>query len=365
MFGYRPSEVVGTKISALFSKKQVIEKIEATIERMKKATSNFGETFEKLKARRKNGKSFPVRANFCVSVIDGDNEKTKKLIISCFLKDITNELKHAILIDQEKAKSEALLLNILPLPVANRLKAGEKNIYENIKDVTCLFSDIVGFTSMSSKLEPHQVVEMLNIIVNQFDLLCERLALEKIKTIGDAYFLAGGLHNKETDHPEKVLLFACGQFSILYNYNVKRNANLNIRVGIHTGSVTAGVLGSSKFSYDLWGDTVNTASRMESTGIGGRIQISRQTYERVYDLYEFEPREVEVKGKGLQTTYLLSQKYHQNPDPQAEAFNANKLLGFELAEVNQEENTNLSKYHLSVEPSEYDVSEAEDEERKE
>lgn len=124
---------MGTKISALFSKKQVIEKIEATIERMKKATSNFGETFEKLKARRKNGKSFPVRANFCVSVIDGDNEKTKKLIISCFLKDITNELKHAILIDQEKAKSEALLLNILPLPVANRLKAGEKNIYENIK----------------------------------------------------------------------------------------------------------------------------------------------------------------------------------------------------------------------------------------
>ncbi|EFC50110.1 predicted protein [Naegleria gruberi] len=361
MFGYRITEIIGTGLAVLFSKKKVVDTLNSVLERMKNATSNFGETFEKLKAKRKNGKAFPARVNLCVSVLGDPNDKKRTIIISCFIKDITSELKHSILMAQEKTKSEALLLNILPLPVANRLRAGETNIYENFKDVTCLFSDIVGFTSLSSHLEPHQVVEMLNIIVNQFDLLCETYSLEKIKTIGDAYFLAGGLHQKQSDHPEKVINFGMGQFTILYNYNVKHNTNLNIRVGVHTGSVTAGVLGSSKFAYDLWGDAVNTASRMESTGEPGRIQISRATYERVYDLFEFETREVDVKGKGKMETYLLKDKHHQNPNPQAARIDTSKFLSIDLEEA---ENKQLAINYLDVNDggSEAYYSENEDDE---
>ncbi|EFC37957.1 predicted protein [Naegleria gruberi] len=156
---------------------------------------------------------------------------------------------------------------------------------------------------------------MLNSIVNGFDVLTEKYELEKIKTIGDAYFLVGGLHNSQSDHPERVLKFAIDAFGVIHQYNknkVVETEDINIRVGINTGAVVAGVIGSKKFAYDLWGDAINVASRMESTGVPGTIQISRSTYERVFDLgYEFEEREIEVKGKGSVKTYLMKKTHLQ------------------------------------------------------
>ena len=164
-------------------------------------------------------------------------------------------------------------------------------------------------------MQPTDLVKMLNSIVNGFDVLTEKYELEKIKTIGDAYFLVGGLHNSQSDHPERVLKFAIDAFGVIHQYNknkVVETEDINIRVGINTGAVVAGVIGSKKFAYDLWGDAINVASRMESTGVPGTIQISRSTYERVFDLgYEFEEREIEVKGKGSVKTYLMKKKHLQ------------------------------------------------------
>ncbi|EFC35253.1 predicted protein, partial [Naegleria gruberi] len=242
--------------------------------------------------------------------------------------DITQVKKHASLLGEEKKKSEELLLNILPLPVANRLKQGETFIAEKFADVTIFFSDMVGFTKMSSGMEADQLVMMLNTIVNEFDKLTEKYLIDKIKTIGDAYFAVSGTHSsKSSDHPERMLKFAISVYSFLRDFNIKFGKEVNLRIGMHTGPCVGGVIGTKKFAYDLWGDTINTASRMESTGVPGRIQISRATYERVFDLgYEFEEREsIYVKGKGEMKTYLLKDKHHDNPIPKIEELQENPV----------------------------------------
>ncbi|KAG2392184.1 hypothetical protein C9374_012436 [Naegleria lovaniensis] len=171
-------------------------------------------------------------------------------------------------------------------------------------------------------MQASELVLMLNAIVNGFDALTEKYEIEKIKTIGDAYFCVGGLHNSQmashhtADHPERVLRFAIDTFGVIHHYNthkkVENQEDIGIRIGINSGPIVAGVIGKKKFAYDLWGDTVNFASRMESTSLSNRIQISRSTYERVYDLgLEFEEREVDVKGKGLIKAYLVNDKHHK------------------------------------------------------
>ncbi|EFC43238.1 predicted protein [Naegleria gruberi] len=321
------SEVIGTPVTSLFSTNER-EKLEEKLSYLQQSESS-GEVVE-LNAKRGHAistntldasKSFPIVMSISVAQIEVQQnevmmEKKQKKIFTAIFRDITSEKKSVELLNIEKKKSENLLLNILPVAVANRLKAGETTISEKFDDVTCLFSDMVGFTSRSSYCSPTELVQMLNYIVNGFDALCDIYKLEKIKTIGDAYFVAGGLYldAKESDHPERTLNFAIDMFKVLKDYNESTgnlySNQLNIRVGIHTGSVVAGVIGTKKFAFDLWGDAVNTASRMESTSLPGRIQISRSTYERVHDLYDYEPREVEVKGKGLMMTYLLKQKFN-------------------------------------------------------
>ncbi|EFC48304.1 predicted protein [Naegleria gruberi] len=173
---------------------------------------------------------------------------------------------------------------------------------------------MVGFTAWSSKLQPSELVHILNSIVTGFDKLTEIHLIDKIKTIGDAYFCVSGLHScKSSDHPERMLKFAIEIMSFLKNINTSNQTLINVRIGMHTGDAVGGVIGFKKFAYDLWGDTINTASRMESTSLPGRIQISRSTYGRVYDLFEFEERLIEVKGKGECQTYLLKEKHHENP----------------------------------------------------
>ena len=206
----------------------------------------------------------------------------------------------------EQEKSESLLLNILPETIANRLKNERHSIADGFGEVTILFADIVKFTELSSQVSPEKLVSLLNEIFSAFDRLTEQYGLEKIKTIGDAYMVAGGIPDPRPDHADAVAEMALDMRLEIAEFNQRHSTNCNIRIGINTGPVVAGVIGTKKFIYDLWGDTVNVASRMESHGLPGEIQVTKDTYERLRDRYDFEPRgAIKVKGKGEMMTYLL------------------------------------------------------------
>ncbi len=211
----------------------------------------------------------------------------------------------------EQEKSERLLLNILPAPIAERLKQGQGTIADSFGDVTVLFADLVGFTDLASSMPPTELVVLLNEIFSTFDHLAEQHGLEKIKTIGDAYVVVGGLPTPRPDHACAIADMALDMQREIGCLTIANAPPLNIRIGIHTGPVVAGVIGTRKFSYDLWGDTVNTASRMESHGVAGRIQVTPETYNRLQQGYMFEERGlIPVKGKGELQTYFLLGKSH-------------------------------------------------------
>jgi class 3 adenylate cyclase len=200
---------------------------------------------------------------------------------------------------EERAKSEALLRNILPTEIAERLKADPSHIAHGFSEVTILFADIVGFTDLSARLSPAEVVAMLNRLFTAFDELAERHGLEKIKTIGDAYMVVGGLPEARADHAEAVVAMALGMRDAVAAVAEETGYSLKVRIGANTGPVVAGVIGKKKFAYDLWGDAVNTASRMESHGAPGEIQITASTHEKVKDAFDLESRgTISVKGKG-------------------------------------------------------------------
>jgi len=207
----------------------------------------------------------------------------------------------------ERAKSERLLLNVLPEAIAARLKEGEHVIAERYEEVTVLFADIVGFTEYSASTSPEKLVYLLNDIFSSFDRLADRHGVEKIKTIGDAYMAVGGVPTPRHDHAPAIAEMALDMQEEIARVKSDGIAPLDIRVGINAGPVIAGIIGTRKFIYDLWGDTVNTASRMESHGLVGRIQVTAHTYERLKHAYRFEERGVIlVKGKGEMTTYVLA-----------------------------------------------------------
>jgi len=203
-------------------------------------------------------------------------------------------------------KTESLMLNILPASIADRLKSGEEGISDSYQNATILFSDLVGFTKMSSGKSPENLVFLLNDLFKRFDIRAQSLGLEKIKTIGDAYMVVGGLPTKDEDHAVRVTKMALGMYDDLSEFNKQHDMNLDMRIGINSGPVVAGVIGHSKFSYDLWGNTVNVASRMESTSIPGQIQVSPSTYEQIKNHFEATERElIECKGIGLIMTYFV------------------------------------------------------------
>jgi adenylate cyclase len=209
-------------------------------------------------------------------------------------------------LDLERDKSERLLLNVLPAPIAARLKQTEGVIADGFPEVTVLFADIVDFTSRSERIAPEQVVEVLNDLFSAFDRLARQRGLEKIKTIGDAYMVVGGLPEPRPDHAEAVAEMALTMLEEVAGRSDPSGRPLAVRIGIDTGPAVAGVIGTSRFSYDLWGDTVNTASRMESHGVPGCIQVTGRTYRRLRDRYRFQRRgPIPVKGKGDVVTYFL------------------------------------------------------------
>jgi len=210
------------------------------------------------------------------------------------------------LVEREKEKSEQLLLNILPRAIAGRLKGGEKAIANRHEIVTVMFADLCGFTALSRRTTPADLVSMLNDIFTTFDSIVERNGVEKIKTIGDCYMLVGGLPIHREDHAAVVADTALEMVGTLGEINRRHGTDLQMRVGIHTGPVVAGVIGKIKFTYDLWGDTVNVASRMESSGAPGKVHVSEQTEAELRGRYLFEDRGlVECKGLGAVKTFFL------------------------------------------------------------
>lgn len=212
----------------------------------------------------------------------------------------------------EKSKSDALLLNILPASIVERMRRGEVGIADRFPEATILFSDLVGFTNLAGRSSPGQIIEILNNLFSSFDALAKQLKLEKIKTIGDAYMVAGGLPEEQPDHALAVADMALGMIEAVRQIGARFGENLEARIGIHSGEVVAGIIGQHRFIYDVWGDTVNTASRLESSGLPNRVQISEATYRRISDRFHCELRgPVEVKGKGAMLTYFLGARRHQ------------------------------------------------------
>jgi PAS domain S-box-containing protein len=225
------------------------------------------------------------------------------------VEDITQRKTMEEALRYQQEQSERLLLNILPAPIAHRLKQAEGTIAESFPEVTVLFADIVGFTQLSANISPTELVNLLNKIFSAFDLLAQIHDLEKIKTIGDAYMVVGGLPTPRKNHAQAIAEMALDMKEEIARFNQETGYALSMRIGINTGPVVAGVIGLKKFIYDLWGDTVNVASRMESHGLAGCIQVTHATYEHLQDRYSFEERGmIEIKGKGEMLAYLLTGK---------------------------------------------------------
>ena len=229
------------------------------------------------------------------------------------LQELTLRVNHAVhakrLVDQlqaEQVKVERLLLNSLPGPIAERMKQGEVNIAEHHPDVSVLLADLVGFTTLAAHIGPEQVVYLLNEIFSGFDLLALKHGLEKIKTIGDAYMAAGGVPLPRPDHAEAIAELALDMMAEIEKFNRAYNTSIQLRIGISTGSVVAGVIGRWKFTYDLWGDTVNLACRLESLGQPATILVSDLTYQRLRDKYRFDDsRSLEIKGRAAELVHTL------------------------------------------------------------
>ncbi len=210
-------------------------------------------------------------------------------------------------INRLNRENERLLLSILPASVAARLKSGEAGIADHFPEVSVLFADIVDFTPLSEGMQPRPLVRLLDDLFTRFDELARQYRVEKIKTIGDCYMAVSGMPDFRADHATALADMALAMVRCMKECNQSRQASLQIRVGLNTGPVVAGVIGRSKFIYDLWGDTVNTASRMESTGLPNQIQVTEEMQRALAPQFELVPRgEVEVKGKGRLSTWLLT-----------------------------------------------------------
>lgn len=225
------------------------------------------------------------------------------------LPSVRTRIKTHLDLKREQERSESLLLNILPAPIAARLKAGESNIADGYAEASILFADIVGFTRMASQISPKQLVVILNALFSRFDQLTAQFGVEKIKTIGDAYMVSAGVPVPRPDHAEAMAEMAFAMLAALREHNQEFGSAMQVRIGIASGPVVAGVIGLKRFIYDLWGDTVNLASRMESHGIPGAIQVSAETRNRLQGHYALEARgEIEIKGLGPTPAWLLREK---------------------------------------------------------
>jgi PAS domain S-box-containing protein len=268
----------------------------------------------------KDGEKIFVEGNINCKFVEGKPVATRGIF-----RNMTGGIVAEEAVRHQQQQTERVLLDILPEAIFNRLKEEPGTITEDFANVTVLFADIIGFTEIASQISAIQLVNILNKIFSVFDQLTERYGLEKIKTIGDAYMVVGGLPRRCPEHAQAIARegtalspegtryreraiaqMALDMQTAIAQFNTENNKNFSIRIGIHSGLVVAGVIGIKKFTYDLWGDTVNIASRMQSQGLAGKIQVTEVTYKCLRDEFLFEKRgEIEIKGKGKMTTYVL------------------------------------------------------------
>ncbi|MEH1970616.1 adenylate/guanylate cyclase domain-containing protein [Nostoc sp.] len=263
-----------------------------------------GEKLGQLKAAfvTKDGQAIFLEGNINCKFVEGHPVATRGIF-----RNVTQRLAAEEALRHQQEETERLLLNILPAAtISKELKEQPASIAEDFADITVLFADIVGLTEIAASMSAIQLVNLLNPIFSAFDRLTEKHRLEKIKSISDAYMVVGGLPTRRPDHVQAIALMALDMQTAIALFNTENNQNFSIRIGIHSGSVVAGIIDLNKFTYDLWGDTVNIASCMESQGIAGKIQVTEDIYKCLCDEFLFEKRgEIEVKGKGKMTTYLL------------------------------------------------------------
>jgi PAS domain S-box-containing protein len=302
IFGYSADEAIG-QLLTLIIPHELHQRHDKGMERMNegKKPRVIGKVLE-LKAIKKGGEEFPIELTL------GSWDNDGKRYYSGIIRDITEKKKAEGIILDEKKKSDELLLNILPKQVADELKSSGKATTKRYENVTILFTDFKDFTLMASSIPPGKLVKELNELFSQFDDIMETYKMEKIKTIGDAYFAACGLPEKNKDHAIQCIEAAKQMFRYLEERNKKSEIQWKMRVGIHSGPVVAGVVSKKKYAYDLFGDTVNTASRMESNGEVGKINISETTYELIKGKYNCYPRgQINAKGKGNLNMYFIEQ----------------------------------------------------------
>jgi PAS domain S-box-containing protein len=300
IFGYSSDEAIG-QLLTLIIPAELHERHNKGIERMnqRKEPRVLGKVLE-LKAIKKGGEEFPIELTL------GSWDNDGKRYYSGIIRDITEKKKAELIILDEKKRSDELLLNILPKQVADELKSSGKATTKIFENVTILFTDFKDFTLMASSISPIKLVEELNEIFSHFDDIMETLQIEKIETIGDAYFAACGVPEKNEDHACQCIEAAKQMFRYLEERNKKNEIHWEMRAGIHSGPVVAGVVGKKKYAYDLFGDTVNTASRMETNGEVGKINISETTYELIKEKYNCIPRgQINAKGKGNLNMYFV------------------------------------------------------------
>ena len=300
IFGYTAEEAIGQPLTLIIPQ-ELHQRHNEGIERMneRKKPRVLGKVLE-LQAIKKSGEVFPIELTL------GSWDNDGKRYYSGIIRDITEKKKAEQIILNEKKKSEELLLNILPKQVADELKINGKATTKKYDNVTILFTDFKDFTRMAPSVSPIKLVEELNEIYSHFDDIMEAFGVEKIETIGDAYFAACGVPVKNDNHAVQCIEAARQMFRYLDERNGKNKIQWKMRAGIHSGPVVAGVVGKKKYSYDLFGDTVNTASRMESNGEVGRINISETTYELIKGKYNcFHRGQINVKGKGNLNMYFI------------------------------------------------------------
>ncbi len=275
-------------------------------EGIKTYLQQHGEVFgAESRVRRKDGSKIWISENIRVVLDNCGNPEYYEGTV----RDITEQRKLQSVLHHQRKHTERLLQCVLPKSIADRLKYAQQTIADSYDEVSVLFADIDNFTAFSSQISPTEQVKLLNQLFSDFDQIAEQLGLEKIKTIRDVYFVAGGVPDPKPDHAEAIAEMALGMQEVADRFQKHLGEPFQIRVGISSGSVVAGVLGSKKFTYDLWGDPVNLASRMQSNGLPGKIQVTPATYRRLKDQYFFEERGLtKVYGMGEMMTYWLQQK---------------------------------------------------------
>jgi adenylate cyclase len=299
--GYSKDEVLSKTIFEIYHPGD-LEKVQENV----RLFSNTGElTYTELRALKKNGDIIEINLNY----VPVRNDQGEIIYSNATLRDVSELKQTQRALEAERLRTEELLFNTLPKPIVERLKKSPSVIADRFENATILFCDIKGFSSIASTISPDQLISSLNVVFSEFDYLVSFYGLEKIKTIGDAYMVAGGLPVPRDDHAEVIADLALEMRSTLDRLNQIFDQPLQVRIGINSGAVIAGVIGKKKLAYDLWGESVNIASRMEAHGLVGGIQVGETTYQLIKDNYVFEDRgEIPVKGGELLRAYLLKSK---------------------------------------------------------